>query len=275
MTIPRLQRIQFNATAVTPDTAAALRQLEKRADLMKDIRLTVNGPSLEDMNWDRMRLRPGPTGLPPEWSAMNTGREVYLGVEILDDTLSKESRLERSLATLWALAVPLGFTPYSRYPLPGAYMSVFHFMGPWDILMDHMLGAGRGEAAWPGFCGAAQADVGAWEGQHQTERFVQSHLHRIGYNCGAIDGLVGNSVVAALKAAGMAGKPLMDVAEELGKVGTRPQRQPRKPIEGFVDIPDTDFSIVSYGQVRTTRTPKGALLSIGGPGRIVVDVRDT
>jgi hypothetical protein len=275
MTIPRLQRIRYNDLAVTPDTAAALRHLEKRADQIKDMRLSISGPTEVDMTWDKMRMRPGPTNLPPEWSALPTGREVYLGVEIIDDELSKESRLERSLAMLWALAVPLGFTPYTRYPLPGPHMSVFHFMGPWDILMDHMLGAGRGEAAWPGFCGAAQADVGAWEGGKQTERFVQSHLHRLGYNCGAIDGIVGNSVLAALKAAGMSGKPLMDVAEALGKEGTRDTRKPRQPIEGSVELPDTDFSIVSYGQVRTTRTPKGALISVAGAGRIVVDVRET
>ena len=275
MTIPRIQRVQFNDFSVTPDTASGIRQLEKRAGQLKNIRLTVSGSTIEDMGWDRLRLRPGPTRLPPEWSAVPTGREVYLNVEMLDDELSKESRVERSLATLWALAVPLGFTPYSRYPLPGPHAQVFQFIGPWDILMDHMLGAGRGEAAWPGFCGAAQADVGAWEGGKQTERFVQGHLHRLGYNSGAIDGIVGNSVVASLKAAGMAGKPLTDVAEELGKKGTPDMRKPRRTVEGTVTIPDTDFSIVSYGQVRTTRTPKGALLSIGGPGRIVVDVRST
>jgi hypothetical protein len=276
MTNPRIQRVQFNKTLVTPDTASALRQLEKRAERLTGTRLSINGPDPAQMNWEAIRTKnAGPTGLPPEWSAVPTGREVYLNLEILDDKEPAQSRIERQLAMLWGIAVPLGFTPFSRYPLPGTTMGVFHFMGPWDILMDHMLGAGRGEAAWAGFCGAAQADVGAWEGGKQTERFVQSHLHRIGYNAGAIDGVLGNATLASMKAAGFSGMPLTEAAESIGKRGVPPRRQPRKAVEGTMEIPDTDFSIVSYGQVRTARTPKGAVLSISGPGRIVVDVRDT
>jgi hypothetical protein len=271
----RLQRIQYNKLTVTTDTASALRQLEKRAESLKTIRLNVEGPTLDQMTWGQVRKNPGPTHLPPEWSAVPTGREVYLSVENLTDQEPKESKNERALATLWAIAVPLGFTPFGRYPLPGAYSNVFHFMGPWDILMEHMLGAGRGEAAWPGFCAAAQADVGAWEGSHQTERYIQGHLHRLGYNCGAVDGLVGNSVVASLKAAGMSGKPLVDVAEELANRSTPTKRQPRKSVEGTMTLPDVDFSIHTYGQVRTIRTPTGALLSVMGSGRIVVDIQDS
>jgi hypothetical protein len=272
---PRIQRVQFNKTLVTPDTASSLRKLEKRAESLTGTRLSINGPDPAHMNWADIRTKSGPTGLPPEWSAVPTGREVYLKLEIQDDQEPAQSRMERQLAMLWGIAVPLGFTPFARYPLPGATMEVFHFMGPWDILMDHFLGAGRGEAAWAGFCGAAQSDVGAWEGGKQTERFVQSHLHRIGYNAGAIDGVLGNATLASLKGAGLSGMPLTEAAEALGKKGLTTQRLPRRAVEGIVEIPDTDFSIVSYGQVRTARTPKGAVLSISGPGRIVVDVRDT
>jgi len=275
MTTPRIQRVQFNNTLVTPDTASALRQLEKRAERLTGTRLHINGPDPAAMSWEKVRSAGGPTGLPPEWSAVPTGREIYLKLEILDDKEPAQSRMERQLAMLWGIAVPLGFTPFSRYPLPGATTEVFHYMGPWDILMDHMLGAGRGEAAWAGFCGAAQSDVGAWEGGKQTERFVQSHLHRLGYNAGAIDGVMGNATLASMKAVGFSGMPLTEVAEAIGKKGTPEKRLPRKAVEGTIEIPDTDFSIVSYGQVRTARTPKGAVLSISGPGRIVVDVRDT
>ena len=276
MTIPRIQRVQFNNTLVTQDTASALRQLEKRAERLTGTRLHISGPNPAQMDWESVRTKaPGPTKLPPEWSAVPTGREVYLKLEILDDKEPAQSRVERQLAMLWGIAVPLGFTPFARWPLPVETAEVFHFMGPWDILMDHMLGAGRGEAAFAGFCGAAQADVGAWEGDKQPERFVQSHLHRRGYNGGASEGVLGNATLGSMKAAGFSGMPLTEVAEALGKKGVPQQRLPRKAVEGTMEIPDTDFSIVSYGQVRTTRTPKGAVLSISGPGRIVVDVRDT
>jgi hypothetical protein len=274
MSLSHVKRVQFNTTTVTTDTASALRQLEKRAATMKDVRLSITGPKQSQMTWDGARKNPGPTGLPPEWSALPTGREVYLGIEILDDTLSPESRTERALATLWALAIPLGFTPFARYPLPGPHMSVFHFMGTWAIVMDHMLGAGRGEAAWPGFCAAAQADADAWEESKQTERYVQAHLHRLGFNCGAIDGIVANNTLASMKALGVAGRPLMDVATELGTRGTPARRPSKQKVLGSIDLGDVDFSIASYGQIHTMRTPKGAQISVGGPGRIVVDVQE-
>lgn len=273
MTLTYTTRVQYKSTMVTTDTAKALRKLEQRAGSLTDMRISITGPTQAQMSWEGVRQTPGPTGLPPEWSAVPTGREVYLGVELLEDALSPESRTERSLALLWALAVPLGFTPFARYPLPGPHMSVFHFTGPWSILMDHMLGAGRGEAAWPGFCAAAQVDANCWEGNKSTERYVQAHLHRLGQNPGAIDGILGNNTLASLKAMGVAGQPLMEIAAQLG-VMTPTQPQPaQKPTEGRLDLGDADFSIASYGQVRALRKPDGAHISISGPGRIVVDVQ--
>ena len=274
MSLSHVKRIQYKNTTVTSDTAAALRQLEKRASTMQNVRLSITGPTQDQMSWDGVRKNPGPTGLPPEWSAVPTGREVYLGVEIIDDKLSDQSKIERALASLWALTIPMGFTPYSRYPLPGPHMNVFHFMGPWAILADHLLGAGRGEAAWPGFCAAAQADADCWEGNKQTERYVQAHLHRLGYNPGAIDGVVANSTLASLKAIGLSGRPMMEIAKEVGTKASVSQDLPRQKKEGRIDLGDVDFSIVSYGQVRTMRKPDGVHIAINGAGRIVLDVQD-
>jgi hypothetical protein len=273
MNFPINHRIQYGKALVTPDTANALRQLEKRAATLKNVRLSITGPRQDQMSWSGVRVNPGPTGLPPEWSAVPTGREVYLGIEILEDALSPESRTERSLATLWGLAVPLGFVPYTRYPLPGPCQAVFHFVGPWSILMDHLLAVGRGEAAWPGFCSAAQVEVGAWEGSHATERYVQSQLHRLGYNSGAIDGIVANNTIATLKAAGYAGKSLAEVAEQIGSSNPTSSK-PVRVKEGSLDLGEVGFFVSSYGQVRTVRTPKGAQFAISGAGRIVIDVQE-
>jgi len=260
---------------MTPDTQAALKKLEARAATMPNIQLSVTEPA--QATWETLRSSPGPTGLPPEWSAVPTGREVYMGVEILGDTLSPESRVERSLATLWALAVPLGFVPFARYPLPGPHQAVFHFPGPWVGLMDHLLGAGRGEAAWPGFCTAAQVEAGTWEGERALEREVQSLLHRVGQNCGAIDGIIANNTLGCLKALGISGQPLSQIAQQLrDMVGSQGiSNKPRREVEGSVDLGSENFSIVSYGQIRTARTAKGARVFVSGPGRIVVDVRES
>jgi hypothetical protein len=175
---------------------------------------------------------------------------------------------------LWAIAVPLGLVPFTRYPLPGPHDTVFHFFGEWSLLMDHLLGAGRGEAGWPSFCCAAQIDVGKWEGGRVTERLVQAHLHRIGFNVGNVDGIVGNKTQGALRAANLHSLPLADVAKQIVEKAPHVPKMLDREIQGRIEMPDVDFSIHPYGQVRAHRTVRGADLQIAGPGRIVLDVRD-
>jgi hypothetical protein len=262
--------VQFKRSFYTPDTVQQLRELESRA---KDQGLTIriDGPAPGHMNWDAIKERPGPTGLRPEWSGLPTGREVYVTLTIKDDKGPEESRRERQLETLWALIIPLGFMPYQRYPLSGPHDTVFHFFGKWALLFDHFLGAGRGEAAWPGFCCAAQVDVGKWEGPRPTERLVQSYLHLLGFNPGAVDGIVASKTQAALKAGDLHSKKMTEVAEEIVK---REPKMPKldNPRNGAVSMPDGNFSINTYGQVRTSRTVNGASLEISGGGRVVIDI---
>lgn len=142
-------------------------------------------------------------------------------------------------------------------------------------MMDQLLGAGRGEAGWPAFCCAAQLDVGKWEGTRGTERLVQAHLHRIGLNVGAVDGIIGNKTQGALRASGMHSMPLSEVAKEIVKREPRVPTILEKETDGQLVMPqDVDWSIHPYGQVRTTRTVQGANFHISGPGRVVIDVRD-
>ena len=269
----RVQLIQHKNGVFTPDTADALRKLERQISKLSAT-LSIRGRRQPEMSWTHVREDPGPTGLPPEWSAVPTGREIYLRIAIKGDQEPNESRREREIAMLWAMAIPLGLVPYTRYPLPGPHDEVFHFFGEWGLLMDQLLGAGRGEAGWPGFCCAAQLDVGKWEGPRATERLVQTHLHRIGFNVGAIDGILGNKTQGALKAANLHSLPFKEVAERIVKMAPHIPQKLDRPVEGRLELSDVDFSIHPYGQVRTTRTIRGADLHVSGPGRVVIDVRE-
>jgi hypothetical protein len=158
--------------------------------------------------------------------------------------------------------------------LAGPHEDVFHYFGEWAILMDNLLGAGRGEAGWPAFCCAAQLEVGKWEGNRGTERLVQAHLHRIGFNVGALDGVLGAKTQGALRAANLHSLPMTEVAQKISTQQAAIPKTLEKPVLGRVELSDVDFSIHPYGQVRATRTVRGVDLHISGAGRIVIDVRD-
>lgn len=272
----REKLVQFRKGLLTSDTAEALRHLEMRAAKITDMkfRLKIDCRPPTQMSWDSVREDEGPTGNRPEWSAIPTGREVYLELNFIEDPGDLEDQSNRELAILWGLVVPLGFLPWDRYPIQSKTSKVFHYPGPWHPLMDCMLGMGRGEEAWPSFCAAAQADVGSWEGSQSTERFVQAQLHRLGHNCGPVDGLIGQRTETVLRGAGYYGEQLSKVSEALSKA--QPAEKPTR-VEtrggGHLVVPTDKFSIVSHGQVHTTKTSTGAALDIRGPGRVVVDFR--
>lgn len=269
----RYQLVQYKNGVFTPDTVDALRKIERQVAKLSPT-LSVHGRPQLEMGWESIRKDPGPTGLPPEWSAVPTGREVHLRLTMVKDEGEEVTRRERELAMLWGLAVPLGFVPYTRYPLPGPHDEMFHFFGEWATMMDQLLGAGRGEAGWPAFCCASQIDVGKWEGNRKTERMVQAHLHRIGYNVGAVDGIMGNKTQGALRAAGMHSLPMTEVAEKIVKMSPHVPTTLERDVQGRLEMPDVDWAIHPYGQVRTTRTVQGAEFHISGPGRVVIDIRD-
>lgn len=274
----RLDLVQYRRGSLTTDTVEALRHLEMRAAKIKDmeLRLHVSAVARPDMLYTQLEASPGPTGLPPALSAVPTGREIYLRIEFLKDPGDVGDRPQRELAVLWGLAVPLGFVPWARFPVfvrDGDTSTVFHYPGPWQPMMDALMGMGRGEEAWPSFCAAAQSDVGMWGGSRSIERFVQAQLHRLGYNCGPVDGLIGDKTEAALRGSGFSGVPLKDLATKLQEKETPVAPQAGKKVEGHVIVPSGNFSIASYGQVHTIKTSQGAALDIHGPGRVVLDFR--
>lgn len=266
----RPQLVRHGEYEFTSDTVSILERLAERVESLK-ARLVVRGRARDKTTWSSVTADPGPTGLAPDLSAALTGREVYLRVQLSADASS--SQRTRELAMLWAMAVPLGLVPYSRYPLPGPHDEVFHYLGEWATMVDGLLGAGRGEEGWPAFCCAAMLDVGRWEGTRTTERTVQAHLHRIGFHVGAVDGIIGAKTQSGLKAANLHSMTLADVAKRIVELSPAVPEQMERPFKGQLELPGVDFSIHPFGQVRATKTIKGSDLLISGPGRYVIDVR--
>ena len=271
MGIARTKLVQHRMASLTPDPAEALRVLEKRAAEHDNVQIKFEGTSKAQHAWANLKSMMGPTQCKPPWSMVPSGREVYLSLLLGEDELDEETRAERELATLWALAIPCGFVPWLRYPLPGRGDNVFHYLGPWQVLYDNLLALGRGEEAWPSVACAAQCDVGSWEGNHPLERFAQSQLHRIGVNVGPMDGRVGPTTHTGLQRAGLVDLPLSKAAEKLVAMQLPRDRRQERRNTGHLVAPGQNLSIVVSGQVAAQRTTSGATLTIDGPGRLVVD----
>lgn len=268
----RKNLIAYRSAVVTDDTAKALRKLEANiASKAPGVRLVFEGVSLRDTRWNPWVE--GPLQSLPHLSMRPAGREVYLDLQLPDEgSLDPLEASERKLALLWGFAIPLGFTPWSRFPVPGDHDKVFHFYGPWQGLLDHLASEGRGETAWPSLCAAAQSDVGTWMGTHRVERFVQTQLHRLGLHCGPVDGVVGEQTTAALKALGYQ-STLVDTAKALAQLQDPPSPQ-KFQRTGHLILPGTDVTLLTYGDVASIKTPQGYTLSIEGPGKVVIAIGD-
>lgn len=250
MSLSRLNLVAYRSASVTPDLAEALRQTEARAAAQPGARLLLSGPAPSE----------------PSLSLARAGREIRIRLELRPKPLDPVVEL----GFLWGILVPMGFTPKNRYPIPGPDDDVFHFFGPWQGLLDYFCGEGRGDLAWPAACCAAQVDVGTWEGERPTERFVQAQLHRLGLHCGPLDGVITDSVTSALRALGITGKTLEETADTLSKYRTPPVSVSERRT-GHVIVPGDDLSVVSYGKITTSRTQQGVALTIDGPGRVVIN----
>ena len=239
---------------LTSDTIEALGLLAKKA---------------KEVGW-HVRFEASKHRLKDEYSLVGAGRECRIHI----DRKTSDEPTERKLAALWSLAIPLEFTPLDRYPLSSETSSVFHFFGPWASLYERLCAEGRGHLAWPSVCAAAQSDVGVWAGSKVMERFVQSQLHRIGFNCGAIDGIIGKRTTSALAASGIATAPMESIADQLIKREARAKTREASQF-GQITIPGRNLSVASFGELTTVKGPNGVSLKINGPGRVVVDVGET
>jgi hypothetical protein len=262
------QLVSYRSTVITPDTAEALRLLEKAAANLGGVRLEYWGVSREDASWAGVAKNPGPTGLPSALSLRPAGREVYLRAHLKD---FPGGNPREQLATLWSLAIPLGFVPWSRFPVPGDCEQVFHFLGPWARLGDTLQGEGKGEHVWPSICAAAQSDVGKWEGPKPTEHLIQTNLHRLGVGCGPVDGVVGERTLGALRAMGLGGVSSESSVEALATLLPPKVTGPGdKSVGVFTFRGPEAVEPFSSGKVRASRIPTGIAVEVSGPGRLIL-----
>ena len=246
--------ISFRGLLLTKDTAHAVEALEARAaELNWKVRLLGPTPGSQDGN---------PMSLIP------AGREIHMALE------QGDSSKQVSLNAMWGCAVPLGFTPRGRYPLaddPDA--NIFHYFGPWRALHDRLLSEGRGHLAWPSVCCAAQCDVGQWRGGKETERLLQAQLHRVGRNCGPIDGIIGPRTATAIQSLGLGQVSLKDLLEHLYRLEEGKRSSSPRQV-GHLALPDRQLTISATGGVKVAKSKQGALLTVDGPGRVILDIGD-
>ena len=244
------QRLKtYKGLIVTADTAEALRLLENRAN--------------DNGRW-KIKYTPQVASSDP-LSLLPAGREVQLAFE--KPGVSPQDALNAA----WGCAVTLGFTPKLRYPLVEPGSMVFHFFGPWQGLYGLLLAEGRGHLAWPSVCCAAQCDVGEWKGDREEARFIQAQLHRMGRNCGPIDGVIGQRTAAAIESMALPRGTLVQVAEHLR--AAEPPKVASQVGRGHLHIPGYGLVVEGYGGVKAWPIQTGAGIEVTGPGRLVVDVR--
>lgn len=118
----------------------------------------------------------------PGYSWHNAGRAVDISIRNLKFPGVPD---DKKLDLLWELARPLGFRPIIKTPDEYASEAWHHdFMGPWAGLFNR-----RGDYAEAAM--AACLDIGKTGYGRDTEREIQAHLHRLGIDVGAIDGILG------------------------------------------------------------------------------------
>ena len=256
----RQRLTKFKGLDLTHDTADALKALEERAWELGKWRVKFHAQDTAGFDTMPSEIR--------NTSMLIAGREVHMVLE----HESANPTPQRSLEALWGFSVPLGFTPYLRYPVEDEEGSgVFHFFGPWETLKDRLLAEGRGHLAWPSVCAAAQTDVGTWKGDQEIPRFIQGQLHRLGRNVGPIDGSIGSRTRAAIETLGIQKPSIARVAEYVKQ--TNPPPHPDQTHgKGHLVLPGKTLNIVSYGKVSAVRTTHGATFDVHGSGRLVVDI---
>ena len=249
----RIQLVSYKGLLLSPDTAQAVEQLTAKASDSKWL-VELHGPT------------PGLAEGSPR-SLIPAGREIWFRFV----PPAAEVSTQNALNAAWSHAIPMGFTPWLRHPLEGPGDTVFHFFGPWMALYERLLSEGRGHLAWPSVCAAAQCDVGAWKGDHQEERFVQAQLHRVGRNCGPVDGVIGPRTSEVIDSLGLKRATFSHVLEYL-RTAEVPQVPTHARRVGHVAFPGHSLNIATFGGIKAVKTPQGATLTYDGPGRVVLDV---
>lgn len=261
--------VTYRSGLVAPDVPEAVAKLERALATISGARLYFSAPKVDEVSWDAVQNAPGLTAMPPHLSMRPAGREVSLKLDLTQFEGPNSAKACAEVETLWGCAVPLGFVPWQRYPVVSAQQEVFHYLGPWAAVIDSLHGEGRGEAAWPSACAAAQSEVGRWEGPRLENIQMQAQLHRLGVHCGPVDGHIDDRTLSCLRALGLGGKEMSQVAKTLARM------KPPKPVKkdrlsGQIIMPGCEA--FSSGHVHTTRTNAGYAVTVDGPGTVTLIV---
>lgn len=248
--------ISYQGVLLTPDTAHAVKALTIQA-AANQWTVQVVGPVAGSQSGNPLSL-------------VSAGREVHLRLE-----RAGVADPQQILNATWGYAVPGGFTPWLRYPIAGqTEEAIFHYFGPWKYVYDRLIAEGRGHLAWPSVCAAAQCDVGAWAGDRVQERFLQAQLHRLGQNCGPVDGVLGSRTTESLEALGLVRLGLPQLLEYVSKANpAAPSAQSRQ--QGHVAMPGRQMTVNAFGGIKVVQTAHGATLTVDGPGRVVLDIGES
>jgi hypothetical protein len=246
----RIGLVEFGTHKITEDTKLAVDLLIKRA---------------RNFGWViDLCDTPITTDLAP------SGREICFEMKHIDGF---NTDTQDQINALWGLAIPMGFTPYNRYPLNDSISFMFHYLGCWQPLTDRILAEGRGNHLWSSLVCACLVDIGEWKGNKALVRMIQTQLHRIGYNCGIIDGIVGSRTLKCIQANNLQGLELSEIAEILIKADKKDQASSEKTTKGFVSLPNRQFQVTSYGKVLTVKNNNGVAIESGDTGgRLIIDI---
>lgn len=184
-----------------------------------------------------------------------------------------ETKSIDQINALWGIAIPLGLTPYNRYPLDDSLSFMFQHFGCWTPLMDRLLAEGRGNLMWSSIVCACLCDIGEWKGDKLLVRMIQSQLHRIGYNCGAIDGVLGSRTLRCIQANNLQGLELSEIVKILIEKHRREVKISKRTTKGFLSLPNRNFQVTCYGGINTVKSANGVAIesnSVGG--RLIIDI---
>lgn len=243
------QILAYRGCKLTEDTTRAIAQVEQATASMGNLKIHLGTTSqLQDS---------------PMWKA---GREVAITMT------TKDTKQPVPISNVWGLVIPAGFTPWDRYPIEvSPTKNTFHFLGPWQQMMDSLLGEGLGEYAWDSVTTASQIEAKVYSGDRKTEREVQCYLHYLGVPCGPISGVIDNRCITSLQALGIKGLPLDKCLEAISKMN-QPTIKKEAQEYGHIVCPRITQA-QAYGDVLLTRNQRGYEISIQGSGRVILDIK--
>lgn len=171
----------------------------------------------------------------------------------------------------WSLAIPLGFTPFIRYPMRMDGDDIYHYFGHWRAYYDGLCSRGMGGIAWREFITASLVETGQWSGTKRTERTVQANLAKLGLYFGPIDGMVNEETLSAIEAAGLSGKEITEVSTALEGREVQ-QEKHRGRSTGYILFQDASVAVSGYGSVSYSKTATGYAVTASGKCRLLVDI---